>query len=146
MICKPAHESNNKGFLSSIYNPSIGIGYVFIAGVAASLVTILLLTGEFKTYKPSFDKKLLTDLLLYSTPLIVVGFGGVINETIDRFMILFRFNGTVEAAKAANGIYSANNKLPFSSCCSPKHLGWVPNPFSSKIPQKKTQKKHTQES
>jgi O-antigen/teichoic acid export membrane protein len=111
MICKPAHESNSTGFLSSLYNPSIGIGYVFIAGVAASLVTILLLTGEFKTYKPSFDKKLLTDLLLYSTPLIVVGFGGVINETIDRFMILFRFNGTVEAAKAANGIYSANNKL-----------------------------------
>ena len=111
MICKPAHESNSIGFLSSIYNPSIGIGYVFIAGVAASFVTILLLTGEFKTYKPSFDKKLLTDLLLYSTPLIVVGFGGVINETIDRFMILFRFNGTVEAAKAANGIYSANNKL-----------------------------------
>jgi O-antigen/teichoic acid export membrane protein len=111
MICKPAYESNNTGFLSSIYNPSIGIGYVFIAGVAASLVTILLLTGEFKTYKPSFDKKLLTDLLLYSTPLIIVGFGGIINETIDRFMILFRFNGTVEAAKAANGIYSANNKL-----------------------------------
>jgi hypothetical protein len=59
----------------------------------------------------SFDKKLWTELLVYSTPLIIVGFGGVINETIDRFMIMYRFNGTIEAAKAANGIYSANNKL-----------------------------------
>jgi O-antigen/teichoic acid export membrane protein len=35
----------------------------------------------------------------------------MINETIDRFMIVNRFEGTVEAAKSANGIYSANYKL-----------------------------------
>ncbi len=111
MICKPAHDRGDTGFLSSLYDSSIGIGYIFIAGVVASLITFLLLLGQFKDFKLSFDKKLITELLLYSTPLIIVGFGGVINETIDRFMILFRFNGTVEAAKAANGIYSANNKL-----------------------------------
>jgi O-antigen/teichoic acid export membrane protein len=111
MICKPAHDRGDLGFLSTLYDSSIGIGYIFISGVVASLITFLLLLGEFKSFRLSFDKKLITELLLYSTPLIIVGFGGVINETIDRFMILFRFNGTVEAAKAANGIYSANNKL-----------------------------------
>jgi O-antigen/teichoic acid export membrane protein len=35
----------------------------------------------------------------------------MINETIDRFMIVQRFPGTVEEAKSANGIYSANYKL-----------------------------------
>ena len=111
VLCKPAHENGNGGLLSSLYNPSVGIGYVFIAGMIASLITFLLLIAEFKSFKLSLDKKLMIDLLLYSTPLIIVGFGGVINETIDRFMIVYRFNGTVEAAKAANGIYSANNKL-----------------------------------
>jgi O-antigen/teichoic acid export membrane protein len=111
VLCKPAYEHGGRGFLASLYIPSIGIGYVFIAGMIASLITLLLLLSEFKTFKFSFDKKLMTEILIYSTPLIIVGFGGIINETIDRFMILFRYDGTVEAAKAANGIYSANNKL-----------------------------------
>jgi O-antigen/teichoic acid export membrane protein len=111
MGCKSAHDLGQKGILSTLYDPSIGIGYVFIAGLMASLITFLLLIAEFKSFKFSCDKKLMTDLLIYSTPLIIVGFGGVINETIDRFMIVYRFNGTVDAAKAANGIYSANNKL-----------------------------------
>lgn len=111
MICKPAFEKGDTGILSSLYDPGVGIGYVFIAGIMASLITLILLLPEFKYFRPSFDKKLWIELLLYSTPLIIVGFGGVINETIDRFMIIYRFNGSVEEAKAANGIYSANNKL-----------------------------------
>lgn len=111
LVCKPLQEKGNDGFLASIYNPEIGIGYVFLAGLIASGITLMLLTKELKNFKISFDKKLFTELILYSTPLIIVGFGGMINETIDRFMIVMRFDGTVSAAKAANGIYSANNKL-----------------------------------
>lgn len=110
-VLKPLHESNANNFIGSLYDPKIGIGYIFIAGLVASIITLLLLAKEFKGYVPTFDKKLFTELLIYSTPLIIVGFGGMINETIDRFMIVKRFDGTVEAAKAANGIYSANNKL-----------------------------------
>jgi O-antigen/teichoic acid export membrane protein len=66
---------------------------------------------EWKQFRPSFDKKLFGELMIYSLPLLVVGFGGMINETIDRFMLVNRYSGTVEAAKMANGIYSANYKL-----------------------------------
>jgi O-antigen/teichoic acid export membrane protein len=110
-VLKPIHQNNAKSFLGGLYDPKIGIGYIFLAGLAASVVTLLLLSKEFKGYAPTFDKKLFIELLVYSTPLIIVGFGGMINETIDRFMIVQRFHGTVEAAKSANGIYSANNKL-----------------------------------
>jgi len=111
LVCKPLQEKGNDGLLASVYNPEIGIGYVFLAGLIASGITLLLLTKELRNFKFSFDKKLFTELIIYSTPLIIVGFGGMINETIDRFMIVMRFDGTVSAAKAANGIYSANNKL-----------------------------------
>lgn len=111
LLCKPAYEQGNTGLIASLYSPTIGIGYVFIAGLVSSLITILMLLGEFKSFRPSIDKTLMKELIIYSTPLIIVGFGGIINETIDRFMIVYRFNGTVDAAKAANGIYSANNKL-----------------------------------
>jgi O-antigen/teichoic acid export membrane protein len=110
-ICKPAFENGQKNIWANCYNPSIGIGYVFVAQLMASGLTILLLQKEFRTFQFKIDTQLIKDIFIYSSPLIIVGFGGMINETIDRLMIVQRFDGTVEAAKAANGIYSANNKL-----------------------------------
>ena len=43
--------------------------------------------------------------------MIIVGFGGMVNETIDRFMILKLYPGTTEQAYSQSGIYSANYKL-----------------------------------
>lgn len=110
-VCKPAFENGEKNIWSTLYSPSIGIGYVFVAQLIASGITLLLLFKEFKSFQLDINTRLVRDILIYSSPLIIVGFGGMINETIDRLMIVQRFDGTVEAAKAANGIYSANNKL-----------------------------------
>lgn len=110
-LCKPAYEANNTSMFARFYDPSVGIGYVFISQLLASGLTLLLLFPEWKGYRWYFDKKLFSEILIYSAPLIIVGFGGMINETIDRFMLIYRFDGTVQQAKAANGIYSANYKL-----------------------------------
>ena len=110
-FCKDDYESGNQSFFATLYNPDIGIGYVFIANLIASGATLLMLVKEFAGFKVNLDKKLLKEIFIYSTPLIIVGFGGIINETIDRFMIVYHFNGTAEEARSANGIYSANYKL-----------------------------------
>lgn len=110
-FCKNDFEAGEKGLIAMLYNPNIGIGYVFIANLIASFVTLLLLIREFKGFDFQIDSKLLRDIFIYSTPLIIVGFGGIINETIDRFMIVYHYNGTIDEARSANGIYSANYKL-----------------------------------
>jgi O-antigen/teichoic acid export membrane protein len=110
-FCKEDYESGKQSFFASLYNPNIGIGYVFIANLIASAATLLMLVKEFTGFQVNLDKKLLKEIFIYSTPLIIVGFGGIINETIDRFMIVYHFNGTAEEARSANGIYSANYKL-----------------------------------
>ena len=110
-ICKPAFENGEKNIWATCYSPLIGIGYVFVAQLIASGITIILLYKELTRFRFTIDTRLFKDIFIYSSPLIIVGFGGMINETIDRLMIVQRFEGTVEAAKAANGIYSANNKL-----------------------------------
>jgi len=110
-FCKEDYESGKQSFIASLYNPNIGIGYVFIANLIASSATLLMLAKEFTGFKVNLDKELLKEIFIYSTPLIIVGFGGIINETIDRFMIVYHFNGTPEEARSANGIYSANYKL-----------------------------------
>ena len=109
--CKGAYEAGNKGFLSNLYLPQLGIGYVFIANLIASGLTLILLSKEWGGFQFQIQGELIRSMLVYSTPLIIVGFGGIINETIDRFMILWRYDGTEVAARTANGIYSANYKL-----------------------------------
>jgi O-antigen/teichoic acid export membrane protein len=110
-FCKSDFEVGKQNLFASLYNPGIGIGYVFISNLIASSITLLLLIREFSGFTFQIDKKLLRDIFIYSTPLIIVGFGGIINETIDRFMIVYHYNGTMDEARSANGIYSANYKL-----------------------------------
>lgn len=111
VVCKNAHDSNANNFFSTIYNPNINLGYVIIANLIASGITLLLLSKEIMQFRfrlsPGFWKK----LMQYSWPLIIVGFGGIINETIDRIMLLKLYPGTTEEAFSQTGIYSANYKL-----------------------------------
>lgn len=109
--CKGQHEKGAENMWALLYDPSIDIGYVFIAQLVASAVTLLLLWKEISSFSFSFNSALVREMLIYSAPLVIVGFGGMINETLDRFMITSLYPGTVDEARAANGIYSANTKL-----------------------------------
>ena len=109
--CKGQHEKGAENIWAVIYDPAIDIGYVFIANLVASGITLLLLWKEISHFRFSWNGPLVREMLIYSAPLIIVGFGGMINETIDRFMITRLYPGTAAEARSANGIYSANAKL-----------------------------------
>lgn len=110
-FCKGNYESGKINWLSAIYQPSIDIGYVFIAQLAANLITLLLLMPEWRTFRFNIDPRFIKELFIYSLPLIIVGFGGMVNEIIDRFLLLKRFTGSITEIKSTVGIYSANYKL-----------------------------------
>ena len=111
VVCKNDYEKNTKSFFASIYDPKIGLGYVIIANLIASGVTLLLLTKEFFKFRFRLNPGFWKEMMRYSWPLIIVGFGGMINETIDRIMLLKFYPGTTEQAFSQSGIYSANYKL-----------------------------------
>jgi O-antigen/teichoic acid export membrane protein len=97
--------------LLSWYNPNYGIGYAFVANAMASIFTLLLLYKELFSFRFTINKKLWKEMIIYSLPLIVVGFGGMINESIDRAMLPKLLDGTLEFRNSQNGIYGANYKL-----------------------------------
>jgi len=66
----------------------------------------------------------------------------MINETIDRFMVLMRFSGTVLEAKAANGIYSANYKLAILIVIFIQTFRMGAEPFFFKNASSENAKKH----
>lgn len=108
VVCKKAPEGS---FLNNLYTDDIGLGYVIIANLIASTVTFLLLLKEFFQFKFKLDFTFWKELMQYSWPLIIVGFGGMVNELIDRFMLLKLLPGTSTEAYSESGIYSANYKL-----------------------------------
>jgi O-antigen/teichoic acid export membrane protein len=111
VYCKGQHEKGAENFFAVLYDPRIDIGYVFIAQLVASAITLLMLWKEITSFSFVWNGKLIREMLIYTAPLVIVGFGGMINETIDRFMITSMYPGSSEEARSANGIYSANAKL-----------------------------------
>lgn len=111
VVCKEAHEKNKDNVFAVIYNPKIGLGYVIIANLIASALTLILLAKELFQFRFNLNTLAWRGMMQYSWPLIIVGFGGIINETIDRIMLLKLYSGTSDEAFSQAGIYSANYKL-----------------------------------
>lgn len=84
-------------------------GLMVLANLAQSVLTFLLLFNEWRDFRFGFDRGLWTKLWKYGSPMIITGLGGMVNETLDRFMLLKLYPGS-DAAKEV-GIYSANYKL-----------------------------------
>jgi O-antigen/teichoic acid export membrane protein len=105
------HLVDAHGISPLFYDASIGIGYIFIANLVASLITLLFFIPEFITIrKGKFDYALWKEMLIYALPMMVVGFAGMINETLDRTLITW-FYPDAAVGRAMNGIYGANYKL-----------------------------------
>lgn len=103
---------NPTSFLAKWYDPNLGAGYYILANLLQSALTLLLLTPQFFSFRFSIDKTLWKQIMLYSLPIMVAGFGGMINETFDRIMLGWLAPvGSLNDAKIQVGIYSACYKL-----------------------------------
>lgn len=94
------------------YNPNLGAGYYIIANLLQSAFTFILLAPQFFSFQFSVDKKLWKKIMLYSLPIMVAGFGGMVNETFDRIMLgWWAPVSSAYEAKVQVGIYAACYKL-----------------------------------
>lgn len=97
-------------YLSAWYDPSFGVGYVFLSNLLASLITLLLLGAEIlRAHLKQFNFDLLKKMLAYALPLVIVGLAGMINEVADRQMIKYLLPR--EQSDYQLGIYGACYRL-----------------------------------
>ena len=114
VYCKNSYESGSGlWFVKNVYDPSIGVGYIFIANVIGSFVKFVLLLPTIFTSKGKLDLSLLKSMLAYGFPLLFFGLAGIVNETADRILLRRLLNAShgEEYAKMQVGIYGANYKL-----------------------------------
>jgi O-antigen/teichoic acid export membrane protein len=105
-------QTHPSSFLQSFYRPNWEVGYILIAGIVQNVFVLILLQKEIRSIRFSFNFKLWRSMMAYALPLILVGFGGMINETLDRIMLgWWAPGGSADANKALVGVYSACYKL-----------------------------------
>ena len=87
------------------YDSNDLVKYIFIANLAASIVTFLLLSPYFFKTKLQFSKSIFKQLLNYGLPIMVAGLAYVINENFDKWLL------PDVLGKEINGAYSGCYKL-----------------------------------
>ena len=101
------------GVISSWYDPNYGVGYVFVANILATgIQTLCLLPAILEGGKHSkglFSWTLVKQMLNYSLPLLVLGVCGIMNQTLDRILFPFFYEGA--DAQTQLGIYGACFKV-----------------------------------
>ncbi|MBL7922688.1 MAG: oligosaccharide flippase family protein [Bacteroidia bacterium] len=110
------------------YRQDIGVGYVFIANLAASGITLLLLLPEMRSMKGGFQWTLIREMLVYGFPLLIAGFAGMINETLDRAILKYLISDPKTAMEQL-GIYSACYKLSILMTLFVQTFRYAAEPF-----------------
>lgn len=111
VYCPKLYQQNPQSWIATLYQPSIGVGYIFIANLIASGVKFLLLLPQLRGLSWGFDAKLLRRMLAYCAPMVVIGFAGIINEMLDRALLKHLLPYDSQTNMQQLGIYSACYKL-----------------------------------
>ena len=111
-VCPNWIKENPNHWCNNFYRTDWAVGYVLLANLIQSFFTLLFLSKQFLGFTFKFETKLWKEVLLYSLPLVIAGFAGMINETFDRIMLgWWAPVSNATEAKAQVGIYSACYKL-----------------------------------
>jgi len=105
----PSLAEKGNMWIYKIWNPDFQVGYVFVANLAGSAITLICLVPFIFRIKPLFDGKLLGNMLAYSWPLLIGGMAGSLNEVLDK-ILLRRLIGGAEGL-ATVGLYGAGYKV-----------------------------------
>jgi O-antigen/teichoic acid export membrane protein len=97
-------------WLLKIYDPEIGVGYVFISNMVSSLLALALLSGTIISVKPALDPRLWIKMIGYSYPLLISGLAGTVNEALDRVLLKHLLQDP-DSSLGQLGIYGANYKI-----------------------------------
>ena len=111
LIACPWLYEHTPGLVGWFYVPGYQVGYIFIANVATSLITFLLLVPDMipgLREKASFV--LLRQMLKYSFPILILGIAGIFNQTADKILFPFLFEDK-NYADTQLGIYGACFKV-----------------------------------
>ena len=95
--------------VAGLYDTAFGVGWVFVANLVASVVTLLLILPTTEHTLPRIERSLLRKIFIYSLPLLIGGVAGTAGEFLDRQMIKYLLPDDISMAQL--GVYGAITKI-----------------------------------
>lgn len=139
VICKNAFQNGEDSFLARAYDPTVGVGYAFLATLLANLVSIGLMANQFRGINYVFDVALWKEMFAYAWPLIFIGLAGMVNETFDRLILKYLVpEGTGEYQV---GVYGACYKISILMTIFIQAFRYAAEPFFFSSSKDKDSKK-----
>lgn len=93
-----------------LYQPNLGVGYIFISNLLASSIECLAMLPVLSDARRGFDKSLVRPLLSYSLPLVLLGLAGIFNKMAGQILIPSLYPNRAEGMTQL-GIYGGNLKI-----------------------------------
>jgi O-antigen/teichoic acid export membrane protein len=85
------------------------VGYVFYINLACTVMLAVCLITEYTGFRWKLDKVLLRNMLSYSWPILILGIAGILNQTADKMLFPYIYEGS--DMRAQLGIYGACSKI-----------------------------------
>ncbi len=85
------------------------VGYVFYINLVCTVMLAVCLITEYTGFRWRLDTKLLRTMLSYSWPILVLGIAGILNQTADKMLFPYIYEGSDMHAQL--GIYGACSKI-----------------------------------
>ncbi len=105
---KRYNMGQSTALIEAVYDPSLGVGYVFAINLASTAVKLLVLLPTWPAFR-GLDRQLLRAMLAFGAPLMIAGLAGMVNETADR--VILKYLLPADIADSELGIYGACYKL-----------------------------------
>ena len=122
------YEKDPNSWVSAIYDPNVGAGYVFLLNLICTSLITFLFFKEFKDIKFVFDKKLLKQMFTYSWPIFVFGIAGILNQTADKIIFPLVYPDESQA-QSQLGIYGACVKIAMIMAMITQAFRYAYEPF-----------------
>ena len=105
----------------------VDAGYAFYINLCCSVAVVFFLMKEITAVKLDFDKALLSRMLSYSWPILVLGVAGILNQTADKILFPYVYEG--QDAHSQLGIYGAASKIAMIMAMITQAFRYAYEPF-----------------
>jgi len=126
-VLLPALYKGNPELWGKVYNPGVGVGYIFYINLFCTATITFFFTREIKGLGYGFDKDLCRRMLSYSWPILVLGIAGILNQTADKILFPKIYPG--EDANIQLGIYGSAVKIAMIMAMITQAFRYAYEPF-----------------
>lgn len=108
---KGVADSHPGSAFAEWYKHYWGLGFILFANILQSVVTLLFLFKEIKDYRPAFDAAIFKKVMVYGFPILIAGFAGQVNDSLNRVMFLKLSPGNSDQRLSLLAYYTAALRL-----------------------------------